>query len=143
MKFIPKIVYNNGSTVTLTLTQPQKLWRPYSKGVGGTDRSASGVTESFLIRREYLVKLMLRFTEDEWASVDSWLSWAQDNAGSTFDFYFDKDDVATLYTVLLDKPSFEDGEIQPDRADAHRIYEIEVVLRNSENERFDVQAYGT
>jgi hypothetical protein len=139
MKWIPKVVYN---AVTFEFTQPQKLWRPKNKGIGGTDRSASGVVESFKVNREYIIRLVLRFRESELADVDAWLTWAQDNQGTPFDFYFDKDDGTTLYTVLLEKPSFEDGEIEPDRADRHGIYEIAVELRNSEDERFNVQAYA-
>ncbi len=142
MYWVPKIVYNNGGVVTLNLTWPQKQWEPKSKGVGGTDRSASGVVESFNIRREHLVTIGLRFTEEEWSDIDQWLSYFQDNQGSTFDFYFEKTDNATLYTVYLDSPSLEDGDIEPKRSSRHGIYEIDVVLRNSANQRFDVKAYA-
>lgn len=94
MQFIPKVVYGAGPT-TYSFLHPQKLWTPAARSVGGSNVSDSGVPESFILRRDQLVKLVLRFSEAEWADVDAWLTFAQ--TGASFDFYFDKNVVGNSF----------------------------------------------
>lgn len=138
MIFIPKVTYNSGTVLTLSI--PQRLWRPRSYGEGGHDISAAGIPESFKKRRDQLVRVLLRFTEAEWPSVLTWLEWAQDNSAS-FSFQFDKDDALTSYTVYLHSPVMGE-DIEPQRGEAAGTYDLEVVLRSTNGTRFDVRLFA-
>jgi hypothetical protein len=137
LKFIPKIVYNS---TTLTLTWPQKFWSPKSKPIGGSAVSDAGVPESFIIRRDQLCKTTIRFTEAEWASVDSWLNWAQQ--ANSFDYWFDKNLIGTKYTCYLEEPNLGDGEIDPDREEFGKIFVLPITLRTTNGTRFDVRIFS-
>lgn len=136
LKWVPKIIYGTGPT-TLELTWPQKLWTPSSRPIGGSAVSDSGIPESFVIRRDQLCKVEIRFTEAEWLTMDEFLIWAQ-NANS-FDFWFDKDDEDTAYTCYLDDPRIGDGDVTPSREGYPYVFTIPLVLRTTDGSRFDVR----
>lgn len=138
MKFIPKVSYGTGPTV-LTFTQSQKLWHPKSKDVGGSNRSDAGIPETFIIRREYTVDVEIRFLESEWAAVDTWL--ASVIAGTAFDWWFDKDDNATKYTVYLESPSVG-NEIAPKRDAFGKVFTLQLTFRTTTATRFTTPAFG-
>jgi hypothetical protein len=134
LKWIPKIEYN---ATTLTLTEPQKLWTPSAKPHGGSAVSDAGVPEAFIIRRDYRAKVVLRFNQTEWAAMDAWIDWGQ--SGQSFDFWFDKDLIATKYTCYLESPMMGDGEVEPVRESYRYIYSIECILRTTNGTIFDVR----
>lgn len=138
MRYIPKVSYGSGPTV-LTLTLPIKLWTPMSKPYGGSAVSDAGIPESFIIRRDQCCEIPIRFTEAEWPSVDQWLSFGQ--GAQAFDFWFDKNDNATKYTVYLEEPKMGDGEVKPTREQFTQHYYISVVLRTTAGGRFDVRIF--
>lgn len=143
MRWIPKVIYNirNNDPATglvLALSLPQRLWTPASTAVGGTDTSAAGIPESFVIRRDQMLDVRLPFWEGEWPAVHAWLTWMQDNAGSCR-FFPDRD--GTLYhTCYLESPKMGE-EVRPERGDHPGIYEIGVRLRDTGGRAFDVRAY--
>lgn len=137
MQYAPKIQYGTVPT-TLQLSLPQKLWTPFSRAHGGSNVSDSGVPEAFIIRRDQLVNLDLRFTEAEWPSVAAWLEFVQSTAAA-FDFWFDPNDVATKYTVYLESPKLGDGTIEPSRDEFREHFSIRVTLRSTSSTRFDVR----
>lgn len=139
MRWIPKVEYGNGPA-TLTLSLPQRLWTPVSTTVGGTDVSAAGVPESFVIRRDQALDVRLVFREAEWPAVHAWLAWMQDTAG-TCRFYPDQH--ASQYRgCYLESPRVGE-EIRPERGDHPGIYEIGLRLRatGADDAPFDVRAY--
>lgn len=136
MKWIPKIVYGSGPT-TLTLTIPQKLWLPRARPRGGSNVSESGVPEGFIIRRDQLCRTELRFYESEWPSIDTWIAAVQ--SGASFDFWFDKNDILTKYTVYLEDPKLGEGEVEPTRDSYSRVYVLPVTIRTTTGTRFDVR----
>ncbi len=138
MKFVPKISYGSGPTV-LTLTWPVKIWTPKAQPVGGHAVSDAGVPESFVIRRDQQCEVGIRFNEAEWVSVDTWLAFAQ--SAQAFDFWFNKDDDATKYTVYLDVPNPGDGEVAPTRETFIECFYIMVTLRTAAGGRFDVRVF--
>ncbi len=143
MKWIPKIVYKITNTnpltgVTVPLSLPQRLWTPGSTGVGGTDTSAAGITESFLIRRDQTLDVRLVFREKEWPGVHAWLTWMQDTAGSCR-FYPAASDL-DFNTCYLESPRMGE-EIRPERGEYPGTYEIGVRLRDASGTAFDVRAY--
>lgn len=139
MKWIPKVVYREGAA-TLLLTLPQRLWTPVSTAVGGTDVSAAGVPESFVIRRDQSLDARLLFREGEWPAVHAWLAWMQDTAG-TCRFFPDRD-ASTYRTCYLESPKVGE-EIRPERGEHPGTYEIGLRLRTTgtADAPFDVRAY--
>jgi hypothetical protein len=142
MKWIPRVVYTRSGSAptTLDFTLPQRLWTPLSIAVGGSEVSAAGVPESFVIRRDQLLDLRLAFREGEWPAVHAWLAWMQDTAGFCV-FYPDRA-VGTSRTCYLETPKVGE-EIRPERGDYPGIYELAVRLRSTApgDPPFDVRAY--
>jgi hypothetical protein len=137
MKWVPKISYGSGPTV-LTLTYPVKIWTPRVQSVGGRAVSDAGVPESYVIRRDQLLDLSLRFTETEWVAIDTWLAFAQ--GAQAFDFWLDNTDNTTKYTVYLDKPEPGNGEIAPTRETFIGCFYIPITLRTTAGGRFTTTA---
>lgn len=135
MKWIPKVIYNG---VTVTLSLPQRPWTPGSTAVGGTDTSAGGVPESFVIRRDQTLDVRLQLWEREWPAVHAWLSWMQGTAGSC-QFFPHREDTLN-HTCYLDTPKVGE-EIRPERGDFPGTYEIGLRLRDTGGRAFDVRAY--
>lgn len=135
MKWIPK--FTCGAT-TYSLTQPQKLWTVKSKPYGGGDVSDAGVPEAFIIRRDQLVDIEIRFLESEWSVVDTILNYGQ--TGQSMTFWFDKNDNATQYTVYLESPNVGDGEVTPSRDTYTGVYTLKMTLRNTSTSPFTTAA---
>ncbi|HEX2093314.1 MAG TPA: hypothetical protein VHG28_12980, partial [Longimicrobiaceae bacterium] len=113
---------------------------PVSTAVGGTDVSAAGVPESFIIRRDQSLDVRLVFREREWPALHAWLAWMQDTAGTC---RFHPDHAAAEYrTCYLETPRVGE-EIRPERGEHPGIYEIGVRLRTTgtTDPPFDVRAY--
>ncbi len=137
MKWIPKVDYNS---TTFEFSLPQKLWMPRARPVGGSDVSDAGVPESYVLRREQLMKTELRFFETEWADVDMWLEFVQNS--QSFYFWFDKDHISTKYAVFLDMPALGNGEVAPSRDVYTKIYTLPVTIRTTDGSRFSVDAFS-
>jgi hypothetical protein len=134
---IPRVQYDAGAgTVTIDFTHPSRPYTYESKGIGGSDVSASGIPESFQIRRDQLLHWVLIFLEAEWAAVETWLAWAQSSGGS-FTFFPDKDQLGSSYVVYLHAPEMGDG-IAPRRSvDYLGAFELELSFRRTTSVRFD------
>lgn len=138
MRWIPKVEYDEGRA-TLRLTLPQNLWVPGSTAVGGSETSAAGVPESFVIRRDQTLDVRLRLRESEWPAVHAWLAWMQDTAGSCR--FFPDRDALDGHPCYLQSPGVGD-EIRPERGEYPGTYEIALRLRSTlGTEVFDVRAY--
>jgi len=139
--WVPKVQYvKQGAVVTLTFAFFQKAWIPSNKGVGGSGTSSSGAVESYVVRRDSLIAVGLRFGEPLWPQVEAWLASVQD-LGISFNFWFDQTVETSKYLCYLEKPGLED-EIKPTRSQYHGYYELDVVLRSAVPAiRFDVRMY--
>ena len=137
MKWVPKISYGITPTV-ITFTQTQKLWSVFSRDVGGSNKTDGGIPEAFVIRREQLCEVELGFLESEWATVDAWL--ANAIQGNSFDFWFNKVDNATKYTVYLESPKAGE-DIKPKRESYGKVYSLSLVLRTTAGGRFTTGAF--
>lgn len=140
MRFVPKIQYNNGGVddIELFFSLPQKLWIAGSRPHGGGNISDAGIPEAFVIRRDQLVEVELRFTESEWPDVADWLEYVQSN-GASFRFWFDVNDPLTEYTVYLDSPEADD-ELMPSRDEFTSVLQMKMTFRSTTATRFDVRA---
>jgi hypothetical protein len=140
MRLIPQVEYGDpGHTVTLSFTYPQRLWTPSSSTVGGTNTSAAGVVESFVIRRDQMIDVRLVFAEREWPAVLAWIAWAQDSAG-TFRFWPDATAPSDVFICWLESPKVGE-EVRPERGEFSPTYEITLKLRSADGAAFDVRAY--
>jgi hypothetical protein len=137
MKWVPKISYGTGPTV-VTFTQAQKLWSPSARDIGGSNKSDAGIPEAFIIRRDQLCDVELRFLESEWATVDTWLAYVIQ--GFSFDFWFNKTDNATKYTVYLESPKVGD-DIKPKREPYGKVMSLSLTLRTTAGGRFTTGAF--
>lgn len=140
MRWIPRVLYGPDYTRTLELSLPQRLWTPLSVAVGGSDVSAAGIPESFVIRRDQVLEVRLLFREGEWPAVHDWIAWMQDNAG--FCRFFPDRDAAYFRACYLDSPRVGD-EVRPDRGEYPGTYEIGLRLRTTgtRDQPFDLRAY--
>lgn len=139
MKWVPRVEYNGGVD-TLNFTQPQKIWVPMARSIGGSDMSDSGTPEAYIIRRDQLCRTEIRFLESEWVDVDTWLEAVQ--TGQPFDWWFDQSDDSTKYNVYLDTPKLGDGEVEPERDDYTRIFTLPITIRTVDGSRFDVRIFN-
>lgn len=139
MLFKPRFVYNNGGVVTITLTIAQRLWAPSEGGgIAGEDTSAAGVPESYVVRYDHTVDVIIRFTDAERVAVLNFIEWALKNKGTTFTFRFDADDAGTEYTMYLVSPKANDV-VQPRRDNgAPWVWELGLTMRNSAGTRIHV-----
>src|SRR5688572_26373076 len=101
-----KVIYDDATELVFTWTTPK--WKPDDDAEGGTDKSAGGIVESYLIRWDYITALRLPFFESQIAAVRAFIRWAQ-TSGQSFEFWFDADDEDTAHDYYLDSPSIAEG----------------------------------
>lgn len=125
MKRRPKIIYNG---ITLTLSIAQRPWDPASQAAAGSgsERTTSGVGESWTTRRDEMQEMRWRCMESEWPALHAFIAWAQATFG-TFT-YFPDADMPTSYTCDLVSPA--NGEkVSPSRGQYTREYEFALTIR--------------
>ncbi len=132
--FIPQVSYGPGPTI-LTFTHPLTPWGYIHKTVGGFGKSAAGVPEALLIRRERRLATTLTFYESQKTAVETWLEYIIDNAAS-FIFWLDKDNNATQYTVYLETPHMTEDVTITRHPDYIGAFTVEIVIRTVNNSRF-------
>lgn len=96
----PRFVYGTGGDLRLSLpSQP----RDYTLvGVGGDIESDAGVRTAFIVRRDKLWTITLRFYESEWPNVQAFISAVQ--PGDLFTYYPDTA-ILTSHQVRLVEPA--------------------------------------
>ena len=126
--FRPRWVYNDGSAVDYTMSLPQRPWGHGSQALGGSMVSAAGTPESYEIRRDYLMDLVLRFPESEWTNVERLVRHLQRSGSATW--YPDQGDAGTSHTVYGVSPAM--GEpIRPSRTDDIGTLELAITIRRT------------
>ena len=105
--FAPKIVYNAGAN-TLLLQNSSGMWTPDRMTQGGATESGAAVPETYVLRKDGLLTVAIRFAETELAAVVGWVDWCHDSGSlGYFDFY--PDQAKTLhYQSWLLKPKVGD-----------------------------------
>lgn len=140
MKFIPLITYDGPlGTTELAFSLPQKLWTPEEGiGFGDEDESAAGIIFAYVVRYEYCVRVILRFTDDERLEVMEALKWIIQNKDDAVLYRFDSDDIATEFSVYVDEPKV--GErIRPMREEGDAsVWSVPLLIRSSAAQRIHV-----
>lgn len=122
---VPRITY---ASTTLLFTIPNRVWTPGTQGIGaGSEESAAGIPAAWITRRDYTLRVPLRFTEAEWPAVRAWLAYAQ--AGGSFTF-FPNAATGTSYTCYLVEPRI-DERVEPAPGEHWGTLELAVVIRTT------------
>lgn len=138
LAFVPTFSPAVGSTLYLTL--PMRLWTPSSRPVGGSG-VANGVPESFIIRRDQLLSVRLRFYEVEWPFVGDLFDSLQLYLSSGFTFYPDYLRNPSTYILCYLEEPVPPNEIKPERDDSYiGAYHLDAVFRSMAGGRFDLRA---
>lgn len=107
---------------------PTRPHLPRRGGVGGSETAAGGIPASYSIRRDHLLSVPLRFTEEDWPEVEALIDEMMTSAA--VEFYRDADDEAPTNTCYLESPK-EGEEWGPDRTDEMAgEFEMTIVLRS-------------
>jgi hypothetical protein len=136
------VAFAAGATFTvivgtvLDLTFGMRPYTPWTDPIGGYGVADSGVTASYLQRRDQKLTTLLRFYATEWPTLAAALEWAQDNAGVPFDFWLDQTNSATKFSCYLDAPRVGQA-LRPARStEYHDMLEQEITVRTSNSVRF-------
>ena len=128
MKHRPKFIYGlTGSETTLELTLSQGLWTPADMTIGGSRTSAAGVPCAYIVRRDALLDVTLRFWEAEWPDLYNLIQWGQ--SSESFLFYPDQDE-GTAWQVYLEAP-LAGVRFAPTRDQFSRVHLITLTLRGA------------
>ena len=105
---------------------PARAWVPADETVGGARIAASGVPATYIVRRDDLLTLVLRFEESEWEDVRDLVVFGQ--SGQTLRWFPDADDAANV-PVYLQTPA--PGERWAPTRDGQypRVFEVTLTLR--------------
>lgn len=132
LEWIPSFTYDDcGVPQNLTLTIPQGAWRYAGRYKGGWDEAESGVQESWGTREDKILRLLLRFTEEEWVEGVWPMLAILHSQAQEFTIQFDKDDGGTAHTVYLVAPVPND-EVEPRANPFSGILELELSVRSSD-----------
>lgn len=106
---------------------PMRPPSPRKAGVGGSETAASGVPAAYSVRRDYLLSVPLRFTEDEWPEVEALIDLMQEHRATTV-FYADQDQSEPTKSCYLESPAMG-TEWGPTLGQFFGTYDLTIVLR--------------
>jgi hypothetical protein len=98
------------------------------EAVGGVRVSAAGIPASYIVRRETLVDVPVRFTEAEWPDVLALVTFGQSSQVLTW--YPDALE-AENFQVYLQKPAAGEGWSPNRLGDYPRAFEVTLQLRGA------------
>ncbi len=108
---------------------PVRAWGRVTPTVGGHRISAAGTPASYIVRRDHILLVPLRFFETEWIDVHALIAWGQ--SGELLTWYPDALDVATFFSVYLHSPAAGE-DIKPSRDGQYPgMLEITIGLRST------------
>lgn len=115
-----------GDTGDFTLSLPVRAWIPADDTVGGVRIAAGGVPATYIVRRDVLIELVLRFYESEWPDVLALVTFGQ--SGEDWVWYPDADAVAN-YNVYLHAPAPGTRWTPTRDSNFARVFELTLTLR--------------
>jgi hypothetical protein len=124
MRRRPRFEYGDGFFFEASLTA--LAWTPKDITTGGRRIASAGLPASYVVRRDAVLDVQLRFTEDEWPDLLAVIAAGQSDAVLTF--YPDAEE-STTFQVYLDAPASGDT-FQPVRDSAFpRMLTVTLTLR--------------
>lgn len=127
------------SDIDFAFSMPMRPPSPRKGGVGGTETAAAGIPASYSVRRDYLLSVPLRFTEEEWPEVEALIDLMQTHPGATA-FYADLNQLTPSNLCYLESPAMG-TEWGPTRGEFFGSYDLTIVLRST-GEPWDVPYYS-
>jgi len=112
---------------TFEATIPARAWTPGDETIGGSRTSAAGVPASYVVRRDRLLDVTLRFLESEWEDVRDLVEFGQ--SAELFTWYPDANDLAQSAEVYLISPKPGEKWAPVRSADYPRAMELTITLR--------------
>ena len=119
-----------------TTELPVRAWNYRTPTVGGSRKSATGVPASYVMRREDILVVTLRFHEWDWLTVRALVVWGQ--AAEPFDWFPDADE-ATSYEVYLESPAAGTDIVPTRLSDFPRVLELTIEIRKVDGTPWDVE----
>lgn len=115
---------------TFETTISVKSWTPSDRTVGGARIAASGTPASYVVRRDALLEITIRFYESEWASVANLVAWGQ--GSNVITWAPEASDPGTTVDVYLDAPTAGDTFTPSRDGNFPRVLELAIVLRGKD-----------
>lgn len=121
--------FEYGTAQAFECTVTTRPWAPADNTVGGSRISAAGIPAAYVVRRDGLLDLTLRFWESEWTDLLNLVAWGQ--AANTLTWFPEATDLGTSWDVYLDSPA-PGSRFGPSRdGDFPRVMELTVTLRGA------------
>lgn len=137
LPWCPRFVFGAND---FAFSMPMRPPTPMNGGIGGSETAASGVPASYSVRRDYLLNVPLRFTEEEWTEVEALIEAMQAHPTGGFDFYADKNQPEPSNTCYIEEPAMG-TRWGPTRGEFFGSYDLTIILRSTSG-RFDVPYFS-
>lgn len=132
LRWAPRFEYGVGFASVVVLTYSMRPLTPIKQDVGGGTVAGSGVPETYVVRRDYMLTLSLRVLEAEWPLIVDMVNVCHDLGSlGQIRFYPDPEgSPLTFYTGWLQKPEPGD-EFTPTERDQQYLglFTVEITLR--------------
>jgi len=116
------------STTDWSSRLPVRAWERVTPTIGGHRISAAGTPASYIVRRDHILLVPLRFFETEWADVQALIAWGQ--SGELLTWYPDALDAGTSFSVYMHSPAAGE-DITPSRDGTYPgLLDITIGLRS-------------
>lgn len=123
-----RFVYGVGGDVTdWALRLPSRAWDRRTPTIGGSRTAASGTPAAHVVRRDYVLGLMLRLWEAEWQSFERFMVWAQ--ADESFLWYPDARVNSQSFLVYLETPKVATDIVASRDPNYPKVLETKIELR--------------
>ena len=147
MNLVPYLVYGafdpttlvGGTQITFSITQSP--WGIRSRTVGGFEKAASGVGESWTQYRDKLLLWRPRVTEAELKLLEGWIEWSQDNSGGPSLFVHDLSLPRTDGTLIMLESPMQGDDFEPARGSYLGTWEPNIVIRRQDGAIWDISYF--
>lgn len=138
-----RFVYGIGADVVdWTTSLPVRAWERRTASVGGSRTAAGGIPAAYVVRRDHILAVPVRFYESEWADVHGVIEWGQ--WGESLVVYPDAggEVIAESFDVWLEFPKTPE-DIRPERDPEYpRVLTQTLELRRSVDTPWPIEMFA-